>query len=414
MNNKTTSYKGPLALLTALFFMWGLITSLNDILVPHLKSLFDLSYVQASLVQFCFFFAYFVMSYPAGKIVSKFGYKSGIIIGLLIAALGCVLFYPSASLRSYPLFLLSLFILASGLTLLQVAANPYVNSLGSAETAASRLNLTQAFNSLGTTLGPILGGMFILSAAVLSADQISQLPAGEVQHYLATESASVQTPYLVLTALLVLISLVIRFSKLPVLSNEIEQDDGKEHSLWKHKHLVLGVIGIFAYVGAEVSIGSYLISLLERPEVASLSAVDASQKLSLYWGGAMVGRFLGSMLMTRIKANRLLAFNATVVVVLLAAAIITQGTFSMWAILSVGLFNSIMFPTIFSLALNNLGGLTGRASGALCMGIVGGAIMPIIQATVADHVSLLVSFVVPLVCYIYIAWYGCRGYRTAS
>lgn len=411
MNNKTTSYKGPLALLTALFFMWGLITSLNDILVPHLKSLFELSYVQASLVQFCFFFAYFVMSYPAGKIVSKFGYKSGIIIGLLIAAIGCVLFYPSASLRSYPLFLLSLFILASGLTVLQVAANPYVNSLGTPETAASRLNLTQAFNSLGTTLGPILGGMFILSAAVLGADQISKLPAGELQHYLATESSSVQTPYLVLTALLVLISLVIKFSKLPVLSNEIEQDDGKEHSLWKKKHLVLGVIGIFAYVGAEVSIGSYLISLLERPEVASLSAVDASQKLSLYWGGAMVGRFLGSMLMTRIKANRLLAFNATIVVLLLAAAIITKGTFSMWAILSVGLFNSIMFPTIFSLALNQLGGLTGRASGVLCMGIVGGAIMPIIQATVADHFSLLVSFVVPLACYIYIAWYGCKGYR---
>jgi FHS family L-fucose permease-like MFS transporter len=414
MNNKATSYKGPLALLTALFFMWGLITSLNDILVPHLKSLFELSYVQASLVQFCFFFAYFVMSYPAGKVVSKCGYKSGIIIGLLIAAFGCVLFYPAASMRSYPLFLLSLFILASGLTLLQVAANPYVNSLGSAETAASRLNLTQAFNSLGTTLGPILGGVFILSAAMLSADQINQLPAAEVQHYLATEAASVQTPYLVLTALLVLISLIIKFSKLPVLSSEIEQEDGKEHSLWKNKHLVLGVIGIFAYVGAEVSIGSYLISLLERPEVASLSAVDASQKLSLYWGGAMVGRFLGSMLMTRIKANRLLAFNATVVVVLLAAAIITQGTFSMWAILSVGLFNSIMFPTIFSLALNKLGGLTGRASGALCMGIVGGAVMPIIQATVADHVSLLVSFVVPLVCYIYIAWYGCKGYKPAN
>ncbi|WAT02381.1 L-fucose:H+ symporter permease [Rouxiella chamberiensis] len=411
MNDKTTSYKGPLALLTALFFMWGLITSLNDILVPHLKSLFELSYVQASLVQFCFFVAYFVMSYPAGKVVSKFGYKAGIIMGLLVAAAGCVLFYPSASLRSYPLFLLSLFILASGLTLLQVAANPFVNSLGTAETAASRLNLTQAFNALGTTLGPILGGMFILSAVVLGADQINQLPADQLQQYYASESASVQMPYLVLTALLILIAIVIKFSKLPVLSNEIEQDDGKEHSLWKKKHLVLGVIGIFAYVGAEVSIGSYLISLLERPDIAALSAVEASHKLALYWGGAMVGRFIGSVLMTRIKANRLLAFNAFVVVLLIASAILMRGTFSMWAILSVGLFNSIMFPTIFSLALNKLGGLTGRASGVLCMGIVGGAVMPIVQAAVADHVSLLVSFVVPLVCYIYIAWYGCRGYR---
>ncbi|MEG3133847.1 L-fucose:H+ symporter permease [Rouxiella sp. T17] len=411
MNDKTTSYKGPLALLTALFFMWGLITSLNDILVPHLKSLFELSYVQASLVQFCFFVAYFVMSYPAGKVVSKFGYKAGIIIGLLVAAAGCVLFYPSASLRSYPLFLLSLFILASGLTLLQVAANPYVNSLGSAESAASRLNLTQAFNALGTTIGPILGGMFILSAVVLGADQINQLPADQLQQYYASESSSVQMPYLVLTALLILIAIVIKFSKLPVLSNEIEQDDGKDHSLWKKKHLVLGVIGIFAYVGAEVSIGSYLISLLERPDIAALSAVEASHKLALYWGGAMVGRFIGSVLMTRIKANRLLAFNAFIVVLLIASAILMRGTFSMWAILSVGLFNSIMFPTIFSLALNRLGGLTGRASGALCMGIVGGAIMPIVQAAVADHVSLLVSFVVPLVCYLYIAWYGCKGYK---
>jgi len=413
MNDNSKSYKGPLALLTALFFMWGLITSLNDILVPHLKSLFELSYVQASLVQFSFFVAYFVMSYPAGKVVSKFGYKAGIIMGLIVAAAGCVLFYPSASLRSYPLFLLSLFILASGLTLLQVAANPYVNSLGSAETAASRLNLTQAFNSLGTTIGPVLGGMFILSATVLTADQIGHLPAGEVQHYFASESASVQMPYLVLTALLVLIAVVIQCSKLPVIADEKEQDNSQDKSLWKQKHLVLGVMGIFAYVGAEVSIGSYLISLLERPDIASLSAVDASQKLSLYWGGAMVGRFIGSVLMTRIKANRLLAFNATIVVLLIASAIFMRGTFSMWAILSVGLFNSIMFPTIFSLALNRLGGLTGRASGVLCMGIVGGAVMPIIQAAVADHVSLLVSFVVPLLCYIYIAWYGCKGYKPA-
>lgn len=414
MNDKSISYKGPLALLTALFFMWGLITSLNDILVPHLKSLFALSYVQASLVQFSFFFAYFVMSYPAGKVVSKLGYKTGIILGLLVAAVGCALFYPAAALRSYPLFLLSLFILASGLTLLQVAANPYVNSLGSADTAASRLNLTQAFNSLGTTVGPVLGGMFILSAAVLGADQIKQLQGDALSHYYATESASVQMPYLLLTAALILIALVIKFSKLPVLGNESEQiQDGKDHRLWQRKHLVYGVIGIFAYVGAEVSIGSYLISLLERPDIAALSAIDASQKLSLYWGGAMVGRFIGSMLMTKIKANRLLAINALMVVVLIALAIVVHNRFSMWAILAVGLFNSIMFPTIFSLALNKLGVMTGRASGVLCMGIVGGALMPIVQALVADHLSLLASFVVPLVCYLYIAWYGCRGYRPA-
>ncbi|TCL02150.1 L-fucose:H+ symporter permease [Sodalis ligni] len=411
---RTNSYRGSLIILTALFFIWGLITSLNDILVPHLKSLFELSYVQASLVQFSFFFAYFVMSYPAGKIVSKSGYKAGIILGLLIAAGGCALFYPSAALRSYPLFLLSLFILASGLTLLQVAANPYVNSLGSPETAASRLNLTQAFNSLGTTIGPVLGGLFILSAAVLTAGQISQLPPVEAQHYFATESASVQSPYLVLTGVLILIAIIIWFSRLPILSDEKETGEVQDHSLWKRRHLVLGVIGLFAYVGAEVSIGSYLISLMERPDIASLTAVEASKKLSLYWGGAMVGRFIGSFLMTRIKPNRLLAFNAIVIVLLIASAIAFGGLWGMWGILAIGLFNSIMFPTIFSLALDKLGKLTGRASGVLCMGIVGGALIPILQATIADHLSLLASFVVPLLCYVYIAYYGYKGYRPTN
>lgn len=412
MSPQSKSYRGSLAILTALFFMWGLITSLNDILIPHLKSLFSLSYFQASLVQFCFFFAYFVMSYPAGKIVSKSGYKLGIILGLIIAAVGCVLFYPAAGLRSYPIFLLSLFILASGLTLLQVSANPYVNSLGSPETAASRLNMTQAFNSLGTTIGPMLGGVFILSATILTTDQIDGLSSQAAQAYFSHEATSVQTPYLVLTGILLLIAVIIGFCKLPVLDEEKEVDAASpEHSLLRHKHLIFGVIGIFAYVGAEVSIGSYLINFMENPDIAGLTALEASKHLSLYWGGAMVGRFIGSYVMTGIKPNKLLAFNAFVIIALLISAMIFAGHWGMWAVLAIGLFNSIMFPTIFSLALDKLGPLTGRASGLLCMGIVGGALIPMVQAAIADNITLRISFVVPVICYIFIAWYGLSGYK---
>lgn len=412
MLSQSKSYSRSLAILTALFFMWGLITSLNDILVPHLKALFSLSYLQASLIQFCFFFAYFVMSYPAGKIVSKSGYKKGIILGLLIAALGCVLFWPAAGIRSYPLFLISLFILASGLTLLQVSANPYVNSLGSPETAASRLNLTQAFNSLGTTIGPMIGGVFILSATILSVDQLAALSPQALQEYYHQEASSVQTPYLVLTGILILIALVITFCKLPVIAEEKGIDSAKnEYSLFKYKHLIFAVAGIFAYVGAEVSIGSYLINFMEHPDIAGLSPLDASKHLSIYWGGAMIGRFIGSYIMTKIKPNKLLTFNAIVIVMLLCSAMLIQGHWGMWAVLAIGLFNSIMFPTIFSLGLNKLGAQTSRASGLLCMGIVGGAIVPMIQATIADNHSLLISFIVPVVCYTYISWFGISGFK---
>lgn len=415
MYHQSKSYRSSLAILTALFFIWGLITSLNDILVPHLKALFSLNYIQASLIQFCFFFAYFVMSYPAGKIVSKSGYKMGIIFGLLVAACGCALFYPAASMRSYPIFLISLFVLASGLTLLQVSANPFVNSLGSPETAASRLNLTQAFNSLGTTIGPMLGGIFILSSVILTSEQLAALSPQDIQSYLTQEAASVQTPYLVLTAILIAIAIVIGFCRLPKLADEKQNSASKaSHSLWQHKHLIFGVVGIFAYVGAEVSIGSYLINFMQHPAIAGLTALDASQHLALYWGGAMIGRFIGSYVMTRIPANKLLAFNATIIILLLLSAIFFAGRFGMWAVLSIGLFNSIMFPTIFSLALNKMGSLTGRASGLLCMGIVGGALMPMVQAAIADHFSLLISFTVPVICYLYIAWFGMSGYKTAS
>lgn len=397
-------HTSALTVLTLLFFMWGLITSLNDILVPHLKAVFTLSYVEASLVQFCFFGAYFIMSFPAGRLVEKVGYKSGIIVGLATAGVGCLLFYPAAGSQSYPFFLAALFILASGITLLQVAANPYVNVLGPASTAASRLNLTQAFNSLGTTVGPLVGSVTILAIGAGAASQIGSSAASEAD--------SVKTPYLVLAGLLFAIAVLIALFRLPKIHHG-EPTDGAagQKSIFAHRHLVFGVIAIFCYVGAEVSIGSYLVSLMGQPDIAGLPADQAGKYLSFYWGGAMLGRFIGSALMRTIAPNRLLAFNAVAIAVLIGIALSVGGHVAMWALILIGLFNSIMFPTIFSLALEGLGNLTSKGSGLLCMAIVGGAVMPLVQASFADRIGLLPSFAVPLVCYLYIVWFGARGYR---
>jgi len=402
-SNEVPNYRGPLSVLTVLFFMWGLITSLNDILVPHLKAVFTLSYVQASLIQFCFFTAYFIVSFPAGRLVEGLGYKKGIIFGLCTAAVGCLLFYPAAGAHSYAFFLLALFVLAGGITVLQVAANPYVTVLGKPETAASRLTLTQAFNSLGTTVGPLIGAVTIQAL---------------VEH--STDASSVHMPYLIPAGMLLAIAVIIGFIKLPQIKGgndevQTQQNSAPQHeakSIWQYKHLLLGVIGIFMYVGSEVSIGTYLISLMESPDVAGLSSDVAGRYLALYWGGAMVGRFVGGVIMARVRPNYVLAFNSVANVVLLAIAMAVSGKAAMWALLCIGLFNSIMFPTIFSLALDGLGKFTSKGSGLLCMGIVGGALVPFIQAMFADSIGLLMSFFVPMLGYVYILFYGLKGYRT--
>jgi FHS family L-fucose permease-like MFS transporter len=411
-------YRPALIVLTSLFFMWGLITSLNDILIPHLKAVFTLSYVQAMLIQFCFFLAYFVVSLPAGFLVKKLGYKRGIIAGLLVAAFGCLLFYPAAGLRSYPFFLAALFILASGITLLQVSANPYVAILGKPETASSRLNLTQAFNSLGTTVGPFLGSMIILSVAIKPAEELQAMSPQQMSAYAAIEASAVQMPYLGLAAILAIIAVIIALFKLPNVSEPEVPVDVPEgaatyhvhNSVWGYRHLVLGAIGIFLYVGAEVSIGSFLVNFMGRPEIAGLSADTAGKYLSFYWGGAMVGRFVGAAILAKFRPGYVLAFNAVVVAILLIVAMMFAGRMAMWALLMIGLFNSIMFPTIFTLALEGLGKFTSEGAGVLCMAIVGGAIVPLIQGVFADHVGVLYSFLIPLACYAYIAYYGLRGH----
>ena len=406
-------YSRPLAIVTTLFFMWGFLTCLNDILVPHLKSIFDLSYARVMLVQFAFFSAFFLFSVPWSKVVNRIGYQRTMVVGLLTMALGALLFLPAASAASYPLFLTALVVLAAGITGLQVSANPYVVVLGKPETASSRLDLTQAFNSLGTTIAPKLGGLLILATAPMAIEELHQLSPHALHAYRVQEAASVKLPYTVICVALVLLAVVIGTFKLPKIEHA-EHRSGVDDSIWKHRNLILGAVGIFAYVGAEVSIGSFLVNFFGLPEIAGFSAKTAAGFVSFYWAGAMIGRFLGAGLLRRFKPGNLLGLCAICAATLVSASMILGGHTAMWSILSVGLFNSIMFPTIFSLGVAELGPLTGSGSGILTMAIVGGAVLPVIQGVIADHVGIHHAFFLPLLCYLYILFYGLSGSKPNS
>jgi FHS family L-fucose permease-like MFS transporter len=409
--HEAANYRFALTALTSLFFMWGFITCLNDILIPHLKNVFSLNYAEAMLIQFCFFGAYFVMSIPAGALVHRIGYKRGIVVGLVIAGVGCGLFNPAASLREYGLFLGALFVLASGITILQVAANPYVVILGPVGTAPSRLTMTQAFNSLGTTVAPFFGAFMILAATAEFSADIASIAAEEVATFREQEADAVKVPYLILAGALFVLAVIFSLLKLPVFDDEsaAASSSHESGSIWQFSHLALGALGIFIYVGAEVSIGSLLISYLGESNIAGMPETEAAGYVAYYWGGAMVGRFIGSVAMTRVKPGSLLAFNAVASVILLAMVILGSGSIAMWAILAVGLCNSIMFPTIFSLAVQGLGPYTSKGSGLLCLAIVGGAIIPLAQGILADAIGLQLSFILPAVCYLYIVYYGLKG-----
>ncbi|MDF2178809.1 sugar MFS transporter [Aliiglaciecola sp. CAU 1673] len=387
-----------LVALTSLFFMWGFITALNDILIPHLKSTFSLSYTQAMLVQFCFFGAYFLISVPAGRLVKSIGYQSGIGAGLLTASLGCLLFIPSALMGQYWMFLAALFVLASGITILQVAANPLVTLLGEPATAPRRLTLTQAFNSLGTTVAPIVGGFLLFSLVTESSE--------------SNPAHQVIMPYFGLAMILLVLALVfwkVTLHGVPKHAKGGVVLDADPRGLSSHRHLMLGVIAIFLYVGAEVSIGSFLVNFLGEAHISGMTEAQAANYIAYYWGGAMVGRFAGVVLMGRFQPRFLLAFFSLMAVVLIFTAVMSTGITSMWAILAVGLFNSIMFPTIFSLAIKDLGHHTSGGSGLLCLAIVGGAIVPVLQGMLADSIGLQWSFLLPMLCYFYIAFYGLSG-----
>ncbi|MFY0626817.1 MAG: sugar MFS transporter [Reichenbachiella sp.] len=457
-NDSTAGNKTAFAVLTLLFFMWGFITCLNDILIPYLREVFELNYFQAMLVQFAFFGAYFIgsviyflISMTYGDPITKLGYKNGIIIGLLIAALGCILFIPAAQFLIYGFFLAALFCLGIGLTVLQIAANPYVAILGSSETASSRLNLAQGFNAFGTTIAPIIGGFLIFKffggENVLGAD-------------------AVKIPYLGLSIMFVLLAVVIKMTSLPKVTHEEEIEKGA--GALKYRHLVLGMVAIFMYVGGEVTIGSLLVNFFGLPEIAGLEETEASTFLSFYWGGAMIGRFLGAISLSQMvevkkvvmmgataiaaftviygvvylnsgisfvevapflifivlnlfafklgKSNpgRTLAIFSAVVVLLLITVLMTSGHFAFWAVIAIGLFNSIMWSNIFTLAIDGLGKYTSQGSSLLVMAILGGALVPLVQGALADAIGVQMSFALPVICYVYLVYYGVWGHKPSN
>lgn len=395
--------------------MWGFLTSLNDILVPHLKAIFDLNYAEVMLIQFSFFSAYFIFSLPSGKLIDRIGYKRAMVVGLLTMGLGALLFVPAAAVPSFPLFLAALVILAAGITLLQVAANPYVTVLGPARTASSRLNLTQAFNSLGTTVAPYFGGLLILSATPKTTDEVRRMSAQVLQAYRLQEASSVKLPYVGLSLALILLAVFIAAMRLPAIPEAVRSSSSRTagESVWKHRHLVLGAVAIFVYVGAEVAIGSFLVSYLGQPSIGGLTAKVAARFVSLYWGGAMIGRFIGSAVLQKVRTGTVLAVAAIGACLLVLVSVATTGHLAMWSILLVGVCNSIMFPSIFALGVSGLGPLTGDGSGVLVMAIVGGAIIPEIQGALADHIGIQYAFLLPAACYVYILYYALKGSRPA-
>ncbi|QCK16752.1 sugar MFS transporter [Mangrovivirga cuniculi] len=449
MNTQQTNTKSALTIITLLFFMWGFITCMNDILIPKLKQVFDLMEWQAMLIQTAFFGAYFVISLiyflisaSKGDPISRIGYKNGIIIGLLVSAAGCGLFIPAASLESFSFFLGALFILASGITILQIAANPYVAILGNPEGASGRLNMAQAFNSFGTTIAPVIGGLLIFNATENTAG-----------------ADSVKIPYLGLALILIIIAVAFKVIHLPKFTDEEEIVAGT--GSLKYKHLVLGVIAIFAYVGAEVTIGSSFIDFARMPSIGGFNETEASYYLAFYWGGAMVGRFFGAIALSESEnksqkylwivgiaaivfvavysiyglnealitlaivifnvivlligsfiPSKTLGYYSLAAIILLLIGMTATGVIAMWSVIAIGIFNSIMFPTIFTLAIRGLGKYTGQASSLLVMAIVGGAIIPPIQGYFIDITgNRQLSLIIPLICYIYISFYGFRGFK---
>ncbi|MDA7558664.1 sugar MFS transporter [Flavobacteriaceae bacterium] len=424
------SYRSALIFLTTLFFLWGFITVLVDSLVPRLKDVFEMSYAKTVLVQFAFFTAFFVVSVPAGALLSKIGYRKGIVLGLIIMALGCLLFYPAAEYRNFNIFLIGYFTLAGGITMLQVAANPYVALLGSEEGASSRLNLSQAFNSLGTTIAPVVGALFLLSDSVKTSEEINALSTLERTGYYAAEAATVQTPFLLIATFIAVLAIIFAFIKLPKVMQESPR--GGYLSLLRNKLMIMGALGILVYVGAEVAIGSFLVNYFNDMNLAiivtnnetmmniantiastfnkTFSNSDPKSLLGIfiifYWGGAMIGRFIGAYLTKIIAPGKVLSMFALLAILMILISINTQGLLSMWSILAVGLFNSIMFPTIFTLTLEGLGELKAQASGLLCMAIVGGAIIPFMFGSLIDGYGFKTAFILTIICYGYIVYYG--------
>jgi FHS family L-fucose permease-like MFS transporter len=409
-------YGPALTLLASLFFMWGFITVINGTLLPHLRSVFELSYFQAALIESVWFIAYFFASIPSALLIERIGYKKSLVTGLLIMATGALGMTLGATLPSYGVTLLMLFVIASGITLLQVAANPYVAVIGKPETASSRLNLVQAMNSAGTMLAPLFGGYLILGRSKGGTAE-----AGTVltQAERMADAQSVILPYLLVAAVLVVLAVVIGRFPLPALGAATQRGAKHKktgslfsrfwnHPLWAHRNLTLGVVAIFIYLLAEIGVGNLFVNFVSRREIGNMNAEQASRYLTLLWGGMMVGRFVGSAIMSKVDAAKVLAVSAVGAFVVMAIAIFSTGHLAMWALISVGLFHSIMFPTIFTLGIKGLGPLTEEGSGLLVMAIAGGALVAV-QGWIADRYGLQLSFLLTAACELYILYYALWG-----
>ncbi len=429
-----------MTVVTTLFFMVGFLTCLNDVIIPHLKAIFELNYAEAMLVQFAFFSSYAVFSYPGGMLVDRFGYKKTMVIGLIAMAVGAGGFVPASYVASFPVFLSALIILAAGMTIVQVSINPYVTVIGPAATASSRLNLAQAFNSVGTFIAPFLGAHYILhGVAQVKPEVMHSFSAAALQSYRATQASSVRMPYIGLALMLLLIALALGLIKLKTTTGVSQHTQDfrpgafsealtKPDSIWNHPWLLFGALGIFTYVGAEVSIGSFLVNYMGLPNIAGLRENIAANFLPVYWGGAMIGRFVGSAILQKVKTGTVLGLAALCAFILVMVTMHTHGTGimnfhevnlfghheniplpdspAMWSLLAVGLFNSIMFPSIFTLGIQDLGSLTSKGSSLMIAAILGGAIIPELMGKLADHIGVQAAFILPAICYVYIAGFG--------
>ncbi|PTX18076.1 FHS family L-fucose permease-like MFS transporter [Pontibacter mucosus] len=405
---KKNRYFLPFILITSLFFLWGFAHNLNPILIPHLKKACQLTDVQSAFIDSAFFIAYFLMALPAGYFMRRFGYKSGIVLGLVLFAVGAFLFYPAAELRMFGFFLGALFVIASGLTFLETAANPYVTVLGSPETATQRLNFSQSFNGLAATLAPLVGGVFILSGTSYTDEELAAMPASQVTAYLDLEASSVQVPYLVIGLVVLAVALVLWRVPLPEIKEEEEvaaTDNGE--SILKKRNLMLGVVAQFFYVGAQVCIASFFIRF--SGSAAGVGEKTAAMLLAVALFGFMIGRFVGTFLMRFILPAKLLAIYAVLCFLLTVAAVAASGYVSIYALMGVQFFMSIMFPTIFSLSIQGLGAKTKQASSLLIMSIVGGAILPVVMGGVSDSYNIRVAYLVPAVCFLFVLYFAYRN-----
>ncbi len=409
---------------TALFFMVGFLTCLNDIIIPHLKSIFALNYAEVLTVQFAFFTSYFLFSYPGGALVDKLGYKKTMVVGLIIMAIGAAGFIPAANLALFPVFLCALIVLAAGMTVVQVAVNPYVTVIGPPRTASSRLNLAQAFNSVGTFIAPFFGAVLILRNAVpvITPAHLLSMSEFERQTYREMQASTVRLPYIGIALMLLFLAVALALIKLKPQTGmtDLTQDFrpgafaealSKPDSIWHHPWLLAGAVGIFTYVGAEVTIGSLLVNYMGLPQIGALDQSVAAKFLMVYWGGAMIGRFLGSAILQRVRTGPVLGGAAIGAFTLVVVSLLTHGHLAMYALLFVGIFNSIMFPSIFTLGIQDLGPLTSKGSSLMIAAIVGGAIIPLGTGALADKIGLHPSFIVPAICYIYISIFGLTAIR---